>query len=238
MTQEGKWQAVERSLHPFLESITISPALINTIMDSEVSPTWIQAVRELDAKLAAIRSGPRVEGRRSLDRVAEALRLKVGSLSYARSGQLTNFFFLFARRPHPRFCYTSSTRSNHTHSPSPRRCKIYKRTSSLTNRCSTSCDDTRRDKHMTFRKHTSTRSGGTTRRLSDDTSACSRRFASLGSSGLSLLASSMRPRKALWVRSQSDLLTSSMLTSLGRSTFGETLADAVKNGSEWIEFGH
>lgn len=37
----------------------------------------MSAVTELDSKLGAIRSGPRVDGRRTLDSVAEALRLKV-----------------------------------------------------------------------------------------------------------------------------------------------------------------
>ncbi|KAM0793560.1 hypothetical protein ACM66B_000996 [Microbotryomycetes sp. NB124-2] len=72
-------RAVERTLHPFLESITISPSLINTIMDTDVDEAWITAVPELDAKLGAIRSGPRVEGRRNLDNVAEALRLRATS---------------------------------------------------------------------------------------------------------------------------------------------------------------
>ncbi|GEM06179.1 vacuolar sorting protein, Vps52/Sac2 family protein [Rhodotorula toruloides] len=68
--------AVERSLHPFVSSIAISPSLITTILDSDVAAeTWIPAVRELDAKLGAIRGGARVESRKSLDDVAEALRV-------------------------------------------------------------------------------------------------------------------------------------------------------------------
>lgn len=65
-------------MHPYLDSITISPRLIKSITDaSEVNPGYITAITELDAKLGAIRSGPRVDGRKNLDTVAEALRLKV-----------------------------------------------------------------------------------------------------------------------------------------------------------------
>ncbi|ORY80211.1 Sac2 family-domain-containing protein [Leucosporidium creatinivorum] len=78
-TIEGRLEArkaVERSLNPFLDSITISPELIRIIAETEVDDAWIPAVTELDAKLGAIRGGARVEGRRTLDNVAEALRLK------------------------------------------------------------------------------------------------------------------------------------------------------------------
>jgi hypothetical protein len=46
-------------------------------MDTEVALDWVPAVQELDAKLGVIRSGPRVESRKVLDDVAEALRIKV-----------------------------------------------------------------------------------------------------------------------------------------------------------------
>ncbi|BGP36679.1 Vacuolar protein sorting-associated protein 52 [Rhodotorula kratochvilovae] len=72
-------KAVERSLHPFLSSIAISPSLITTIIDTEVNDAWIPAVRELDAKLGAIRGGARVESRRNLDKAAEALRVAASS---------------------------------------------------------------------------------------------------------------------------------------------------------------
>jgi len=70
-------QAVERSLDPFLESITIAPSLINTILHTPVSESWVEPIVELDSRLGAIRSGPRVQSRFPLDQVAEALRLKV-----------------------------------------------------------------------------------------------------------------------------------------------------------------
>lgn len=50
-------------------------------MDTEVGPAWVPAVLELDAKLGAIRSGPRVESRKLLDGAAEALRLRVSLTS-------------------------------------------------------------------------------------------------------------------------------------------------------------
>ncbi|KAK4052883.1 Vacuolar protein sorting-associated protein 52 [Microbotryomycetes sp. JL221] len=81
-TIEGRLEArraVETSLHPFVESITISPDLINNIMDTDVNVNWISFIPELDLKLGSIRSGPRVESRRNLDNVAEALRLRATS---------------------------------------------------------------------------------------------------------------------------------------------------------------
>lgn len=74
-------QEVERSLSPYLNSITISPGLINTIVDTRVSPDWIEAIIELDLKLGSIRGGVRVENRKNLDQTAENLRLAVRILS-------------------------------------------------------------------------------------------------------------------------------------------------------------
>ena len=70
-------QAVERLLHPLLSSIVIPPDLIRIVVDTEVGDAWIPAVSELDAKLGAIRSGPRIDSRKTLDDAAEALRLLV-----------------------------------------------------------------------------------------------------------------------------------------------------------------
>ncbi|GAA5865424.1 hypothetical protein JCM8547_001240 [Rhodosporidiobolus lusitaniae] len=84
-TIEGRLQArkaVERSLHPFITSITLSPSLITTIIDTDPASNtaaWIPAVRELDAKLGAIRGGARVESRKTLDEAAEALRVAASS---------------------------------------------------------------------------------------------------------------------------------------------------------------
>ncbi|KDE05415.1 hypothetical protein MVLG_04210 [Microbotryum lychnidis-dioicae p1A1 Lamole] len=77
-TIEGRLQArkaVERSLHPYLESITLSPPLIHTIIETPVGDHWIDAIPELDQKLGAIRSGPRIQARKALDEIAEALRV-------------------------------------------------------------------------------------------------------------------------------------------------------------------
>ncbi|GAA5861461.1 hypothetical protein JCM3774_000254 [Rhodotorula dairenensis] len=68
-------RAVERSLHPFVASITIPPSLIETITDSDINGAYIAAVYDLDARLGAIRGGARVDSRRSLDAVAEGLRV-------------------------------------------------------------------------------------------------------------------------------------------------------------------
>ncbi|KAM0754633.1 hypothetical protein T439DRAFT_321664 [Meredithblackwellia eburnea MCA 4105] len=68
-------KAVERSLSPLLSAIIIPPALIQTIFETEVSEAWVPPITELDAKLGAIRSGPRIESRKALDDAAEGLRL-------------------------------------------------------------------------------------------------------------------------------------------------------------------
>ncbi|TKA55335.1 hypothetical protein B0A53_02259 [Rhodotorula sp. CCFEE 5036] len=68
-------KAVERSLHPFVASITIPPSLISTITESDINSAFIAAVYDLDARLGAIRGGARVESRRALDDVAEGLRV-------------------------------------------------------------------------------------------------------------------------------------------------------------------
>ncbi|GAA5922647.1 Vps52p [Sporobolomyces koalae] len=81
-TIEGRLAArksVERSLQPYLKSIAISPALIKTILDTEVSPAWIPAIVELDQKLGAVRGGARVENRKQLDQAAEGLRVAATS---------------------------------------------------------------------------------------------------------------------------------------------------------------
>ncbi|GAA6004369.1 hypothetical protein JCM10207_000689 [Rhodosporidiobolus poonsookiae] len=75
-------KAVERSLHPFISSIIIPPALITTIVDTDPAThtdAWIPAVRDLDAKLGAIRGGARVESRKALDDAAETLRVAASS---------------------------------------------------------------------------------------------------------------------------------------------------------------
>ncbi|BGP52858.1 hypothetical protein JCM8202_003940 [Rhodotorula sphaerocarpa] len=68
-------KAVERSLQPFVGSITLPPSLIATITESDIDDKFIAAVYDLDARLGAIRGGARVESRRSLDDAAEGLRL-------------------------------------------------------------------------------------------------------------------------------------------------------------------
>lgn len=88
-------QAVERSLQPFVGSITLPPSLIATITESDIDDKFIAAVYDLDARLGAIRGGARVESRRSLDDAAEGLRLtvsvsRVPSHSVSSGERLTN----------------------------------------------------------------------------------------------------------------------------------------------------
>lgn len=70
-------QTVRNSLSPLLTSITVSPALIQTLMETEPSEAWIQPVDDLEKALVAIRSGPKVNSRKDLEEVVEKLRIRV-----------------------------------------------------------------------------------------------------------------------------------------------------------------
>ncbi|GAA5917089.1 hypothetical protein JCM6882_009491 [Rhodosporidiobolus microsporus] len=100
----GARKAVERSLHPFITSIALPPSLISTIIDTDPSSNtdaWIPAVRELDAKLGAIRGGARVESRRSLDDAAEGLRVAASSKILAHLVSLLRPYTLSLSLPLP-----------------------------------------------------------------------------------------------------------------------------------------
>jgi hypothetical protein len=56
----------------------VSPALIQTLMETEPSEAWLQPVDDLEKALVAVRSGPRVESRKDLEDVVEKLRIRVG----------------------------------------------------------------------------------------------------------------------------------------------------------------
>ena len=73
----GFEQALQSSLGPLVSSLLIPPDLIDIIVDTEPSEVWINAVADLEDRLTAIRSGPRVAARKDLDDVAEKLRIKV-----------------------------------------------------------------------------------------------------------------------------------------------------------------
>lgn len=75
-------QALEMHLSPVVASLTIPPELIDVILNTEPGLTWLPAIAQLEAKLTAIRSGPRVTARKSLDDAADKLRIKV-TLSFA-----------------------------------------------------------------------------------------------------------------------------------------------------------
>lgn len=55
----------------------MSPALIQTLMETEPSEAWIQPVDDLEKALVAIRSGPKVASRKDLEDVVENLRIRV-----------------------------------------------------------------------------------------------------------------------------------------------------------------
>lgn len=83
---------METSLAPLLSKIVIPPELINIILDTEPGDKWIPAIEELELRITAIRSGPRVAARQSLDNVAEKLRIKV-RLHPSRRGILCSVSF-------------------------------------------------------------------------------------------------------------------------------------------------
>ncbi|GAA6023605.1 hypothetical protein JCM11491_006052 [Sporobolomyces phaffii] len=103
-TIEGRLEArkaVERSLEPFLEAITIPPTLITMIVDTPVSSAWIPAVVELDAKLGAIRGGARVASRKLLDDTAESLRVAATTKILAHLNSLLRPFTTVISTQHP-----------------------------------------------------------------------------------------------------------------------------------------
>ncbi|GAA94732.1 uncharacterized protein L969DRAFT_87539 [Mixia osmundae IAM 14324] len=69
-------KALERSLRPLVESITITPDLVRKITETQIDETWLEAIARLESHLLAIKTGPRVAARQSLDNVAELLRIK------------------------------------------------------------------------------------------------------------------------------------------------------------------
>lgn len=70
-------RSVEQSLGPLVDAIAIPPALVDLIFDADpTSEAFCTAVVELEARLTAIRSGPRVAARTSLDGAAEKLRVR------------------------------------------------------------------------------------------------------------------------------------------------------------------
>lgn len=158
-------QAVERSLHPLLSSIVISPSLVQIIVDTEVDDSWIPAVTELDAKLGAIRSGPRLESRKTLDEAAESLRVKVRPCSQFPAAPSDSLC-----RQHKRSSFTSSPSSSPSPSPSLPPSPLFKPPPySHSSLSSTFSGDTLLDKLTSSKRRTSVRSDGTTRRGSGDT---------------------------------------------------------------------
>jgi hypothetical protein len=69
-------QAVRSSLNPLLSSITVSPRLIDLLMDTEPSEAWLDPIAELETILLAVRGGPRSEPRHDLEEVVEKLRIR------------------------------------------------------------------------------------------------------------------------------------------------------------------
>jgi hypothetical protein len=49
------------------------------VVDTEPSDSWLPMISDLEARLIAIRSGPRLETRKTLDAAAERIRIKVRS---------------------------------------------------------------------------------------------------------------------------------------------------------------
>ena len=70
-------QHLEKSLGPTVSQLVLPPELISVIMETEPGEKWIPAITQLDSRMSAIRGGPRVAARQSLDDVAEKLRIKV-----------------------------------------------------------------------------------------------------------------------------------------------------------------
>lgn len=85
---ESDIQKLEASLGPTVNSLVLPPDLITLILDTTPDESWLPAITLLDTKLSAIRSGPRVAARQTLDEVSEKLRLKVRCVVWAIANYL------------------------------------------------------------------------------------------------------------------------------------------------------
>jgi hypothetical protein len=60
-----------------ISDLTLSPGVVNTILDTDVGESWIPAISEFELRLEGLKVRGRVRAARDLSEVAEALRIVV-----------------------------------------------------------------------------------------------------------------------------------------------------------------
>ncbi|KAF8760169.1 Vps52 / Sac2 family [Rhizoctonia solani] len=78
-------QKIERPLSQLLQELCVPPDLATTILDTNVSESWIPAIAALEEKLIALEARSRVRASKDLSEAAEALRI-------AASGKIRGYF--------------------------------------------------------------------------------------------------------------------------------------------------
>ncbi|KAG8743361.1 hypothetical protein FRC10_012165 [Ceratobasidium sp. 414] len=78
-------QKIERPLSQLLQELCIPPDLAITILDTNISEPWLQAVATLEEKMMALEARARVRASKDLSEAAEALRISA-------AGKIRGFF--------------------------------------------------------------------------------------------------------------------------------------------------
>jgi hypothetical protein len=60
-----------------ISDVTLSPVVVNTILDTDVDESWIPAISEFELRLEGLKVRGRVRAARDLGEVAEGLRIVV-----------------------------------------------------------------------------------------------------------------------------------------------------------------
>lgn len=60
-----------------ISDVTLSPVVVNTILDTDVDESWIPAISEFEVRLEGLKVRGRVRAARDLGEVAEGLRIVV-----------------------------------------------------------------------------------------------------------------------------------------------------------------
>ncbi len=60
-----------------ISDVTLSPDVVNTILDTDVGESWISAISDFELRLEGLKVRGRVRAARDLGEVAEGLRIVV-----------------------------------------------------------------------------------------------------------------------------------------------------------------
>lgn len=77
---------IEKPLASLISDVTLSPGIVNTILDTDVGESWIPAISDFELRLEGLKVRGRVRATRDLGEVAEGLRIVAAT-------KLRAFFF-------------------------------------------------------------------------------------------------------------------------------------------------